>query len=60
MLKGHSVKAGEQYEVDFGDGTRAVYRPWSEKNLYAQRGEFEMMLPDRPDAKSIERAMGHI
>ncbi|HUT54386.1 MAG TPA: minor capsid protein [bacterium] len=60
MFKGHSLKAGEQFEVEFGDGVRAVYRPWSEKNLYAQRGEFEMVLPDKPDAKSIERAMGHM
>lgn len=57
LFRGRAMKAGEQYEIDFGDGTRAVYRPWSDKNLYAQQGELEMVLPDRPDAKSLERAM---
>jgi len=56
LFNGRSMKAGEQYEIDFGDGVRAVYRPWSDKNLYAQRGEFELVLPNRPDARSIERA----
>ena len=60
LFRGRSMKAGEQYEIDFGDGVRAVYRPWSEKNLYAQRGEFELILPDRPDAKSLERALDHM
>lgn len=32
LFRGRSMKAGEQYEADFGDGVRAVYRPWSEKN----------------------------
>ena len=57
LFRGRGMKAGEQYEIDFGDGTRAVYRPWSDKNLYAQQGELELVLPDRPDAKSLERAM---
>ncbi len=57
LFQGASLKAGEQYEIDFGDGVRAVYRPSSDKNLFAQRGEFELMLPDRPDAKSLNRAL---
>ena len=52
-----SPAEGEQYEIDFGDGVRAVYRPWSSKNLYAHSGEFEMVVPDRPDAKSLDRAL---
>ncbi len=60
LFGGRSIKAGEQYEIDFGDGVRAVYRPWSEKNLYAQRGEFELILPDRPDTKGLERAFDHM
>lgn len=48
---------GEQYEADFGDGVKAVYRPWGDKNLYAHSGEFEMVLPERPDAKSVDRAL---
>ena len=60
LFRGRSMKAGEQYEIDFGGGARAVYRPWSDKNLYAQQGEFELVLPDRPDAGSLERAMEHL
>ena len=57
LFQGRFIKAGEQYEIDFGDGVRAVYRPSSDKNLFAQRGEFELMLPDRPDAKSLNRVL---
>ncbi len=60
LFRGHSIKAGEQYEIDFGDGVRAVYRPSSDKNLFAQRGEFELMLPERPDAKNLNRALEHM
>ena len=27
LFGGRSIQAGEQYEIDFGDGVRAVYRP---------------------------------
>jgi SPP1 gp7 family putative phage head morphogenesis protein len=57
MFGGRHLPDGEQYEIDFGDGVRAVYRPWSSKNLYAHSGEFEMALPGRPDAKSLDRAL---
>ena len=57
LFQGRSIKVGEQYEIDFGDGVRAVYRPSSDKNLFAQRGEFELMLPDRPDVKNLNRAL---
>jgi len=50
-------KSGVQYDIDFGDGMHAVYRPWSGENLFAQRGEFELRLPDKPAAKAIDRAM---
>jgi SPP1 gp7 family putative phage head morphogenesis protein len=60
LFRGRTMKGGKQYEIDFGDGVHAVYRPWSEKNLYAQRGEFELILPDRPDAKSLERALDNM
>ena len=53
LFGGRSIQAGEQYEIDFGDGVRAVYRPSTDKNLFAQRGEFELMLPERPDAKNL-------
>ncbi|MHB1000773.1 MAG: phage head morphogenesis protein [Armatimonadota bacterium] len=48
---------GEQYEIDFGDGVKAVYRPWGSKNLYAHSGELEMVIPERPDAKSVDMAL---
>ncbi|MHB9036961.1 MAG: minor capsid protein [Armatimonadota bacterium] len=57
LFGGRHMPDGEQYEIDFGDGVRAVYRPWSSKNLYAHSGEFEMVVPDRPDAKSLDRAL---
>ncbi|MCE5322394.1 minor capsid protein [bacterium] len=60
MFRGRSMNDGEQYEVDFGDGVRAVYRPWSEKNHYAQRGELEIIVDERPDAKSLDRALDNI
>lgn len=60
MFRGRSMNDGEQYEVDFGDGVRAVYRPWSEKNHYAQRGELEIVIDERPDAKSLDKALGNI
>ncbi len=60
LFGGRSIQAGEQYEIDFGDGVRAVYRPSTDKNLFAQRGEFELMLPERPDAKNLNRALEHM
>ena len=38
------MQDGHQYTVTFEDGTRVRYRPWSDTNLYAQRGELEMIL----------------
>jgi len=60
LFRGNHMPEGEQYEIDFGDGIRAVYRPWSSKNMYAQSGEFEMVIPERPDAKSLDRALDHM
>ncbi len=60
LFKGRSMRDGEQYEIDFGDGITAVYRPWSDKNHYAQQGEFELVLPDRPDPKTLDKALEHI
>jgi SPP1 gp7 family putative phage head morphogenesis protein len=60
LFRGRAMRDGEQYEIDFGDGVRAVYRPWSDRNHYAQQGEFEMILPERPGAKSMEKALSHI
>jgi SPP1 gp7 family putative phage head morphogenesis protein len=60
IFPGLSMSPGEQFDIEFPDGVRAVYRPWSGSNLYAQRGEFELVLPDRPDARSVERALERI
>ena len=60
LFGGHPMPDGEQYEIDFGDGIRATYRPWSSKNLYAHSGEMEISLPERPDAKSLDRALDHV
>jgi len=60
LFNGHPMPDGEQYEIDFGDGIRATYRPWVSKNLYAHSGELEISLPERPDAKSLDRALEHM
>lgn len=60
LFGGRSIQAGEQYEIDFGDDVRAVYRPSSDRNLFAQRGEFELTLPERPDARNLNRALDHM
>lgn len=60
IFRGNSMPEGEQYEIDFGDGVKAVYRPWNDKNLYAHSGEFEMVIPERPDPKSLNKAMEHM
>ena len=60
LFRGRSMREGEQYEIDFGDGITAVYRPWSVKNHYAQCGEFEIVVPERPDMKSLDRALEKI
>ncbi|MHB9037886.1 MAG: minor capsid protein [Armatimonadota bacterium] len=60
LFKGRCMNDGEQYKIDFGDGVRAVYRPWSDRNHYAQQGEFEMVMPERPDSKSLDRALEKI
>lgn len=59
---GRNMPTGEQYEIDFGDGVHAVYRPWSKENqsLYAQSGEFELTLPDRPTSGNIDKALEKI
>jgi len=37
LLRGGG-KSGVQYEMDFGDGMHAVYRPWTGENLFASGG----------------------
>lgn len=51
---------GEQFLIEFGDDLHLVYRPATSKNLFAQHGEFEITMPGRPDAKSLERALDHL
>jgi len=60
LFRGNPMPDGEQYEIDFGDGIRATYRPWSKKNLYAHSGELEITVPGRPNAKNLEKALEHI
>lgn len=57
LLRTRSAKAGVQYEIDFGEGMTAIYRPWTGENVFAQRGEFEFRLPDKPEGKAIDQAM---
>jgi SPP1 gp7 family putative phage head morphogenesis protein len=57
LFKSTSVKAGEQLEVELPDGGKLVYRPWSDKNPYAQRGEMEILLPGGANPDRLESAM---
>jgi len=45
LFRGRRMKTGEQYTATFPDGTRVRYRPWTDQNHYAQRGELEVMIP---------------
>ncbi len=60
MFNGNRMKDGEQYEVSFGDGARVRYTPWSGANLYAQRGELELVIGGTAELDSVERAMEHL
>jgi SPP1 gp7 family putative phage head morphogenesis protein len=57
LFRGHSMKKGEQYTATFPDGTRVRYRPWSDQNLYAQRGEIEVTLPKAASSDEIADAL---
>ena len=48
------MQDGHQYTVTFEDGTRVRYRPWTDTNLYAQRGELEMTLAGDPTPERVE------
>ena len=51
---------GEQYNIDFDDGTLVRYRPWSGANLYAQRGELEVLSPGATSPEKVGRVMEHL
>ena len=51
------MKDGEQYNIEFEDGTLVRYRPWSAANLYAQRGELEVLSPGGVSPEKVERLM---
>ncbi|HEY3417249.1 MAG TPA: phage head morphogenesis protein, partial [Armatimonadota bacterium] len=51
------MKDGEQYNIEFEDGMLVRYRPWSGANLYAQRGELEVLSPGGATPEKVERIM---
>lgn len=51
------MNAGEQYNIEFDDGTLVRYRPWSNENLYAQRGEIEVLSPGATTPEKVDRIM---
>ena len=51
---------GQQYFIDFGDDIHVVFRPSNKNNLFAQRGEFEIIMPGRPDSRVLERTLDHL
>lgn len=57
LFHGHRMKQGEQYTATFPDGTRVRYRPWSDQNHYAQRGELEVTIPKDATADSVATMM---
>ena len=54
------MKDGEQYNFEFDDGTLVRYRPWSGANLYAQRGELEILSPGKATPEKVEAVMAHL
>ena len=51
------VKPGWQIEVKYNDGSRITYRPYDDANYFAQQGELEMLIPEKPSAATLERFM---
>lgn len=54
---GYSAQKGEQYNVDFGGGVKAMYRPWTDTNLYASSGEVEVIVSDGLSDASLAKAL---
>lgn len=48
------VNSGVQYDAKFSDGTKIKYRPWHGDNLYAQRGELEIIVDGKVSGKNVE------
>jgi SPP1 gp7 family putative phage head morphogenesis protein len=51
------MQDGLQFTAEFDDGTRLKYRPWDNTNLYAQRGELEIVIDGDASGKKVEALM---
>ena len=51
------MQDGLQFTAEFDDGTRLKYRPWDNANLYAQRGELEIVIDGDASGKKVEAMM---
>ena len=60
MFRGRRMKKGDQYTASFPDGTRVRYRPWNNDNLYAQRGEIEITLPQYGSPDNVVDALARL
>ena len=52
-----AVGEGYQYTIEYDDGTKIFYRPWSSpatSNNYTVRGEVEIVIPERPSSKVVD------
>lgn len=57
LFRGRRMKDDEQYTATFPDGTRVRYRPWSNQNHYAQRGELEVTIPKGTSPDDVANVM---
>tara|TARA_R110000824_G_scaffold152470_1_gene323692 strand:+ start:12359 stop:17206 length:4848 start_codon:yes stop_codon:yes gene_type:complete len=55
-------KNGVQYSITWSDGTRIRYRPYGKNNddWASKKGSMEVMLPERPSAASLSKALSHL
>ena len=55
VMRRDSANDGVEYRIDLGDDIEAVYKPWTDGNYYAHRGELEIKITGNADSKTIER-----
>ncbi len=57
----HHISGGVQYDIEFEDGVRAVYRPWDgNRDIYATGGEMEIRIDGVCNPGAVEKALEKI
>jgi len=54
IFGGKSLQSGVQFNASFDDGTKLRYRPRDDANLYAQRGELELVIDGKASGKNVD------